>query len=229
MKISYDEYAIARKGRTYHILIPKQVPQEAWVSWHESCYDPDVAYWDGDRKFVEAIRNMAVTLTLYTDKIVYFPIKDNEPLGARWDGKEYDLVLYNHQIQLPRHQWTKIRRAIQHQKPKPFAVHVNFPSLLKKLDVQTEKWKNTKRYWNKKSQARNYLHGDTIFYESCRHLFGTIPGVLHDFLAEDLEQITWNQEWCTLCLACPGAVEIGFCNKKIAAHWKEIEDARQKV
>lgn len=207
MKIKFDKYRVAIKGRFYCILIPKGIEQ-LWV--HNCSVNESDVYWDGNRETLAAILYSCAVLGFDPNKIVYFPGRNNS-LGERyryrkggqpyiWNGKEedvtlYDLVLLNHHIQFPRHQWKRVRKMIAKQRPETYIPDYREERTENYFLKSLEKARQTEAHYRKEWYFEE-LRGRDMFYIFSRMQFRQLYLDIHAFLQRDLEEESerWFQE-----------------------------------
>lgn len=159
------------KNRSYSILIPTRIPETLYAYPNDSKSDFG-HFLDGDRPAMECIRNAAATLALDRDAIIFLPLKHHKaiyPLKAPWepDYNSYDIVFYNHQIQLNRSVWGTLRNMIAYTKGENITVPVNIGALTAEAEKAYQIYQKT--YWYTPETKKTRIHSafNTLFVESC--------------------------------------------------------------
>lgn len=229
MKARYYEYSIQYKHRKYRILTPQSLPDEMYLCCNYY-KNSDSDYIDGDRYTFQSLRNAAVTLALIPDVAIFYPvgrrksiyILPNEELA---ESRGYDLVLYNHQIQLTLSDWKQMRKMLRYIKKKPFYLNFNIPDLLHKAQERWKSYQKSKQYYYSQSKSQVKFSSGTCFVESNKifqlHAFLQ----LEEFLQNDIENISREQKYSTICFPYEG-VECGFVTRKDKKIWDDYWKSR---
>lgn len=86
MKVKFAKYRAVIKGKSYCILIPRNIDQ-FWInSYGQYNYG---TYWDGNRNALNAIMYSSVVLGFDPNKIIYLPIRNN-PVGEKYYYEKED-------------------------------------------------------------------------------------------------------------------------------------------
>lgn len=130
-RIRIEEYVVREKGREFSVLVFPKL-QYMWVFDdypEEHCY-----LVDGTAEVFSALKHALAVLAEASDKIIYFPCKQ-EGIGNYY-RKNYNLVLCTPKAQLRRSSWIAIRRKlVTANKKNAYVLQYN----RKKLDDLCEK------------------------------------------------------------------------------------------
>ena len=224
MKVSYYEYTIRYKHRDYRILVPQSLPDEMYLCCNY-CKNSDSDYIDGDRYTFRSLRDAAVTLALIPDVIIFYPVGRRKSIYAIpneevQDARGYDLVLYNHQIQLSLSGWKRIRKMLQYVKKSPLYLKFNIPEMICTAQEKLEKYEKSKQYYYSKSRTQVRFTSGTCFVESNKILQFNAFLRFEKFLQNDIEKISGEQKYSTLCFPYEG-IECGFVTREYKKIWDE--------
>lgn len=99
-----------------------------------------------------------------------------------------DALFYNHQIQLVRSKWIKLRNMTKRLKPQKITLKYNPGYLTGFCKCVTDAFLNNKAYWLEKSDWQVfYEHFDTLFVEGSRSLYAQDIDELGHYLQEKLQ------------------------------------------
>lgn len=106
-KLKIEEYVVKEKGREYSVLV---FPKLQYM-WAYDCSPEEYCYMeDGTAEVFCALKHAMAILTQASDKIIYFPCKQ-EGIGTCYRDN-YNLVLCTPKAQLRRSYWIAIRRKL---------------------------------------------------------------------------------------------------------------------
>lgn len=156
-KIKLKQYRVRGKHREFDVLVFSR-----WrYMWAYYDNDDDIYAIDGDLAACELIKYALAVLIADPNKIIYFPVRDNE-LGDIFTD-HYDAVLTRTELQFRRSEWIRLRRQLNkaHQ-IENFVLRYDQDRLLaygKRYEKDSEAWK----VWRKEKQEFSALWGDTVF------------------------------------------------------------------
>ena len=223
-KFVFHEYKINLHGRDYDILVPSVKIEEMWVLPMEErtkCDSWDIV--EGNRLAMQWVRNAYITLAQEADKIIYFTVRQIPPA---FDLKLWtvppDLVLYNHQVQLKRKNWKKLKHCMKYRKPEQHVVYFNMPELLQKEKIIFREWKKNKSFYRRKSRERVYHEYDTYFVEGDTKQALGLAAQLQRSLCKDLESLIYQEHGIEYVgTGVFGKAEYAFTTKEYIDQWKE--------
>lgn len=213
IKNSYNEYKLNLKDKEFRVLIPDVEGMKAWVNpgWR---YHDDVSCIDGNITYFRALYGTAITLIMYPECIIYLPVKDLPPLYdsyRMYERGKMDIVFYNHQIQLKRSLWVKIRSMIQHMTPQKKTLKYDPVFLSDRCRKLSESYRKSKIYWSKKSDWNvNYNHYETLFIEGSRYLYAEDIERLGQFISEELDEDDFTYELDSIYSYSPHIYALGI-------------------
>lgn len=123
--------------------------------------DDDVYAVDGNPAAYQLIKYAMAVLIADPNKIIYFPIWDND-LNGRFPER-YDAVFTRTELQFRRSEWNKLRRQLNRShRIENYVLRYDPESLLrygKTLKASSTYWK----YYHKEKQEVSVLWGNTVF------------------------------------------------------------------
>lgn len=106
-KFKVEEFRVVEKGKEYSVLVFPKI-EYMWAfddNPEEDCY-----MVDGTAEVYSALKYAMAILSEASDKIIYFPCKQNG-IGRYYDTN-YNLILCTPKVQLRRSSWISIRRKL---------------------------------------------------------------------------------------------------------------------
>lgn len=172
------------KNHEYCVLIPYDVA-------NMYVYDfggEEGTGWIGNRKIVKTLMYAAAILGFNpANKIIYFPIRGNEPPKFYSWADRCDLIFTTHQAQLKRSDWSDIRNALKYVKEKTYVLQYDSERTEAYFIKSIEHWKKTVAP-RKKEYLIEVMEEDTLFQVYSRKQFQIICLELQEFLQRQLEQ-----------------------------------------
>ena len=106
-KYKVEEYSVTEKNKEYSVLV---FPKLQYM-WAYDCSPEEYCYMvDGTAEVFSALKHAMAILTQASDKIIYFPCKQ-DGIGTCYRDN-YNLVLCTLKAQLRRSYWIAIRRKL---------------------------------------------------------------------------------------------------------------------
>lgn len=183
-KIKFKRCDVMWKNHEYCVLIPYDVE-------NMHVYDfggEEGTGWVGNRKVVKTLMYAAAILGFNpTNKIIYFPIRGNEPPEFYSWADRCDLIFTTHQVQLKRSDWNEIRNTLKYMKEKTYVLQYDSKRTEAYFTESIECWKKTEAA-HKKEYLIEVMEEDTLFQVYSRKQFQIICLALQEFLQRPLEQ-----------------------------------------
>lgn len=130
-RFKVEEFQVVEKGKTYSVLV---FPKIEYMWAFDDRPEEDCYMVDGTVETYSALKYAMAILAEASDKIIYFPCKQNG-IG-RYYSTNYNLILCTPKVQLRRSSWIAIRRKlINGNRVGNYVLHYN----RKKLDDFCEK------------------------------------------------------------------------------------------
>ena len=122
IRYKVDEYTVKEKGREYSVLVFPFV-KYMWV-FDDGFYGKLTCCVDGCKEAFLMLKYAMAILTEASNKIIYFPCKQNG-IG-RYYNESYNLILCTPKAQLRHSSWTAIRRKLNNANKKgSYVLHYN--------------------------------------------------------------------------------------------------------
>lgn len=196
-KIKFKKYTVNYKSHSYDVLIPQDIGR-LWVESYGYMHFGE--RWVGDRKGLGTLLYAAEVLGFNpTDKLVYFPLRENwkkgYPVPDKYaDEKEdCDIVFTAHQTQFKRSEWKEIKRQFRYLKAETYILDFDGKRTEGYFDRSTDQWISS--FAEMKECRLRDVQEHTFFYVLSRKMFQSIWLSVYSFLQEDLEGESLKKSW----------------------------------
>lgn len=184
--ITWDYYQIWYGGRSYQVLIPKDISQ-FWTIYYMDINDRlgvDVDFF-GNRSGLEALRNACAALSEKENMVIYFPCKKNNHLllcnfcfqEAAPECYEFVDLVFMKPNSIKIKDWKEIRRRLFKMKSRQWGYdfQCDFSCIRKKYRYREEEPKVIYRY-------------DTLFCNALSFVYKDLAYGVEEFLEPDLKK-----------------------------------------
>lgn len=191
-----DEYKVTEKGKTYSIIVfPFIEYMWAYDNWVEDgCY-----MVDGTIEAYKMLKYAMAILIEASDKIIYFPCKQNG-IGQYYNDN-YNLILCSPKAQLRRSLWIKLRRKLKYTQKRSYNLQYNREKLddyCKKFLVEKEYRINQEKYYAKSEIGKKIEkeHIEELVGENLFMVMGKEECYINHFrIASDMDEYKANESY----------------------------------
>lgn len=231
-KSIFKEYNVNLHGKQYIVLEPWSDQLDMWIELWATVPGGDWDYCMLGRKEFEFLRDSYIALTQNPHYIIYFPLHNAEKVTSfNYTQIQPDFVLYTHQSQLNRKEWTDIKRCMKYIKPKQRVISFHMPTLFKDFEKIMHQWKKKKTYyryrgWKYRDEERIFYQYETCFLQSSIRQALSAAIDIQKALERDLETEMENHQYLDYTAGSKyGGISYEFATKEFlirreAQGWK---------